>query len=152
VTLRWLLASFHLLALGVGLGAVWVRGRALKMPLELEGLPRVFLADTVWGLAALLWISTGLWRLLGGVEKGTEYYLHNHLFLTKMALLILVLLLEVRPMLTLIQWRLRSAKGELPDTRRAPVLARTSFVQAGIIVLMVFAATAMARGIGASPS
>lgn len=149
MTLRWLLASFHLLALGIGLGAVWIRGRALKAPLDLGGLPRVFLADSVWGIAALLWISTGLWRFLGGVEKGTQYYLHNHIFLTKMALLILVLLLEVRPMLTLIQWRQRVARGQPLDTRKAPLLARISFVQAVLVVLMVFAATAMARGIGA---
>jgi len=147
--LRWFLAAFHLLALGMGLGAVWVRGRGLKSPLDAAGLRRVFLADAVWGLAALLWISTGLWRLLAGLEKGSGYYLHNHVFLTKMALLLLVLLLEVRPMLTLIQWRRRVAGGELPDTSTAPLLARISFVQAGLIVLMVFAATAIARGIGA---
>jgi putative membrane protein len=145
--LRWLLASFHLLALGVGLGAVWVRGRGLRGPLDPSGLRRVFLADSVWGLAALLWISTGLWRLLGGTEKATDYYLHNHAFLTKMGLFLLILVLEVWPMATLIRWRVRLGRGELPDTRAAPVLARISFAQAWIVVLMVFAATAMARGL-----
>ena len=145
--LRWLLASFHLLALGLGLGAVWVRGRGLRGPLDAAGLRRVFLADTVWGLAALLWIGTGLWRLLGGTEKPTDYYLHNHAFMVKMALLLLILALELRPMITLIRWRSRVGRGELPDTRLAPLLARISFVQAGIVVLMVFAATAMARGL-----
>jgi putative membrane protein len=144
--LRWLLASFHLLALGLGLGAVWVRGRGLKGPLDASGLRRVFLADTVWGLAALLWISSGLWRLLGGTEKPTDYYLHNHAFMTKMALLVLILALELRPMITLIRWRARVGRGELPDTRAAPLLARISFAQAWMVVLMVFAATAMARG------
>jgi putative membrane protein len=145
--LRWLLASFHLLALGLGLGAVWVRGRGLKGPLDASGLRRVFLADTMWGLAALLWIGTGLWRLLGGTEKPTDYYLHNHAFMTKMALLLLLLGLELRPMITLIRWRRRVGRGELPDSRLAPLLARISFIQAGIVVLMVFAATAMARGL-----
>jgi putative membrane protein len=147
--LRWLLAAFHLLALGIGLGAVWVRGRGLRSQLDAAGLQRVFLADTAWGLAAFLWISTGLWRLLAGLEKPAGYYLHNHLFLTKMALLFLVLLLEVRPMVTLIQWRRRVARGERPDTSAAPLLARISFGQAALVVLMVFAATAMARGMGA---
>jgi putative membrane protein len=147
--LRWFLAAFHLLALGIGLGAVWIRGRALKSPLTAADVRRVFLADKVWGLAALLWISTGLWRLLGGVEKATGYYLENHVFLTKMGLFLLILILEVRPMVTLIRWRRRAAQGELPDTRAAPLMARISFVQAGLVVLMVFAAVAMARGIGA---
>jgi putative membrane protein len=145
--LRWLLAAFHLLALGIGLGAVWVRGRALRGPLDQTGLRRVFLADSVWGLAALLWIGTGLWRLLGETEKPTAYYLHNHAFVAKMGLLGLILLLELRPMIVLIRWRSRLALGNLPDTRAAPVLARISFVQAGLVVLMVFAATAMARGL-----
>jgi putative membrane protein len=124
-----------------------MRGRGLRSPLALSDLQRVFLADAVWGVAAALWIGTGLWRLLGGVEKDTSYYLHNHIFLTKMALLLLILILEVRPMLTLIRWRRQVARGERPDIRTAPLLARVSFLQAGIVVLMVFAATAMARGI-----
>jgi len=146
--LRWLLASIHLLGLGIGLGAVWVRGRALRSPLDSAGLRRVFLADTAWGVAALFWISTGLWRLLGGVEKGTAYYLQSHVFLTKMALFALVLALEVWPMVGLIRWRQRVGRGESPDTRAAPIFARISFVQAALVVLAVFAATAMARGYG----
>jgi putative membrane protein len=148
MTLRWLLAALHLLALGIGLGAVWARGRALKSPLHAADLRRVFLADNVWALAALLWLSTGLWRLLGGLEKGTAYYLHNHIFLGKMGLFVLILLLEIWPMITLIRWRRRVSRSELPDTRIAPRLAQISFVQAGLVVLMVFAATAMARGMG----
>jgi putative membrane protein len=148
MTARWLAASLHLLALGIGLGAVWARGRALRSSLDAGTLRQVFFADTLWGLAAVLWISTGLWRLLAGLEKGTGYYLQNHLFLTKMALLVLVLLLEIRPMITLIRWRRTVSRGEAPDTRAAPLLARISFVQAWLIVLMVFAATAMARGMG----
>ena len=65
MTIRWLLAAFHLRALGVGLGAVWARGGA-------------------------------------------------------------------------------------PDTRAASRFARISFVQAVLVVLMVLAATAMARGYGVS--
>ena len=148
MTARWLAASLHLLALGIGLGAVWARGRALRSSLDAGSLRQVFFADTLWGLAAVLWISTGLWRLLAGLEKGTGYYLQNHLFLTKMALLALVLLLEIRPMITLIRWRRTVSRGEAPDTRAAPLLARISFMQAWLIVLMVFAATAMARGMG----
>ena len=151
MTTRWLLASLHLLALGIGLGAVWFRGRALRSHLDVAGLRMVFQADNLWGLAAFLWISTGLWRLLAEVEKTTEYYLQNHFFLTKMALLLIILVMEIRPMRTLIGWRRRLAAGEQPATSLAPALARTSFIQAGLIVLMVFLAAGMARGYGISP-
>ncbi len=100
--IRWLFATLHLLALGMGLGAIWVRGHALQGNLDGEGLRRVFLADTFWGLAALLWIVTGLVRAFGGLEKGSAYYLQNETFLIKMGLLGLILLLEVWPMVMFI--------------------------------------------------
>jgi putative membrane protein len=145
---RWLFAAVHLLALGVGLGAVWARGRGLRNELDAAGLRRVFYADSWWGIAALLWIGTGLVRAFGGLEKGIAYYLHNHLFWGKMALLALILLLELGPMIGLIRWRLQLARGEQPDTRSAPAFARISFLQAVLVMLMVLAATGMARGYG----
>jgi putative membrane protein len=149
--LRWLLAAAHLLALGIGLGAVWVRARALmSAETDRAALPRAFAADGAWGLAALLWIITGLWRLFGATEKPTQYYFGNHAFWTKMALFVVILALEIRPMVTLIRWRIMLAKGELPELHRARGLARISYAQAVLVVLMVLAATAMARGLSFS--
>jgi putative membrane protein len=148
MTVRWLLAAVHLLALGTGLGAVWARGRALNGALDTAGLRRVFYADAWWGIAALLWIVTGLWRLIGGVEKPAAYYLHNHFFWGKMVLFALIFLLETGPMLALMGWRSVVARGGSPNTSRAGTFATISFVQAALVVLMVLAATAMARGYG----
>jgi putative membrane protein len=148
VTLRWLLASLHLLALGIGLGAVVGRGLALRSRLDGQGLRWVFLADSAWGVAALLWLVSGVWRLLAGLEKATGYYFSNHAFLAKMALFAIIFGLELWPMMTLIAWRRRVARGETADTSAAPLLARISFWQAGLVILMVFLATAMARGYG----
>ena len=145
---RWLLAAVHLLGLGIGLGAIWVRATALRTSLDSGQIQRVLRADGLWGVAALIWIGSGIWRLLGGLEKPPEYYFHNVAFQVKMGLLGLVLLLEIQPMLTFISWRRRLAAGGQPATQSAPRLATVSFVQAGLIVLMVLAATAMARGLG----
>jgi putative membrane protein len=57
-----LISSLHLLALAIGLPAVFLRGRALKGPLDADGLRRLLAADNVWGIAAVLWIATGLLR------------------------------------------------------------------------------------------
>ncbi|MGH7612521.1 MAG: DUF2214 family protein [Gemmatimonadales bacterium] len=148
MTVRWLFAALHLLALGIGLGAVWARGCALRGELDVAGLRRVLAADTWWGIAALVWISTGLVRAFAGLEKGTAYYLSNQLFWTKMALLGLILVLELGPMIAFIRWRIQVAKGERPDTHLAARFARVSFLQAILVVSMVLAATAMARGFG----
>jgi putative membrane protein len=146
--IRWLFAALHLVGLGIGLGAVWARARALRGPLDTAGLRRVFYADSWWGAAAAIWISTGLVRVLAGLEKGMDYYLRNHVFWGKMAMLVAILVLEVSPMITLIRWRTQVARGELPDTRLAGRFATISHVQMLLVLLMVLAATAMARGIG----
>lgn len=148
--LRWVLAALHLLGLGIGLGAVWARRRALLGPLDPPGLRRVFYADAWWGASAGLWIATGLLRAFGGFEKGAAYYLHNHLFLTKMGLLVAILFLEMGPMMGLIRWRRELARGLAPETGRAAAYARTSLVQAILVVLMVILATGMARSVGAA--
>jgi putative membrane protein len=143
-------SALHLLALAIGLPSVFLRGRALKGPLDQPGLNRLFVADSVWGIAALLWISTGLMRAFGGLEKGSEFYLASPLFWTKMALLAAVLLLELWPMLTFIGWRRARGRGGKIDTSLAGRLYTINQLQVGIVVLMVFVASFMARGFGLS--
>jgi len=147
--LRWTLAALHLLGFGIGLGAVWARGRSIgTRPLDLPALHRTFAADSWWGVSAIVLIGTGLWRLLAGTEKPTAYYLSNHVFFGKMALLVSILLLEIWPMITLIRWRVLVAKGSLPDPSPASAVARISYLQALLLIGMVLTATAMARGMG----
>jgi putative membrane protein len=151
--LRLLLAWAHLIALGIGLGAVWARGSALRTtPPDDDSLSRAFVADTWWGVAAGLWILTGLARLFGGTEKATSYYMHNHLFLAKMLLLVVILALETWPMITLIRWRRLRGRGALDAASRggaAQRVAAISMVEAVVVAVMVGLAVAMARGYGA---
>lgn len=150
--LRVILAAFHLLALGLGLGAVIYRGTALREVPDLRSIGRAFRTDTLWGIAAGLWVVTGLWRYLGQTEKATAYYNHNYFFLAKMALLVIILILEVWPMITLIRWRRAMAQGgsvSVVIPGHARLIAMISHIQALLVVLMVFAASAMARGYSA---
>jgi putative membrane protein len=146
--LKWLVAAAHLFALAFGWAAIVGRARALKGPLDDKGIREVLSADTRWGVAAILWIGTGLWRAFGGLEKGSEYYLANHVFWFKMACLLAIIALELKPATTLTGWRTALRKQQIPDTSQAPLLSRISSAQVGLTLLMVLAATAMARGIG----
>jgi putative membrane protein len=150
--LRLTLAWLHLLALGIGLGAVIYRGSALREIPAPGALQRAFRSDALWGIAALLWIVTGFWRLLGATEKSVQFYMTNHAFFAKMGFFVLLLLLEIWPMVTLIRWRRALAAGSPPelvaDARAARRLAMISHVEALLVVLIVFAAVAMARGLG----
>ena len=144
-----IVSALHLLALAIGLPAVYLRGRALRGRLDADGVRRVLAADNAWGGAALLWIATGLLRAFGGLEKGSAFYLHSILFWVKLALFAAVLLLEIRPMVTFIGWRRALAAGRAPDTSAARVLYAITHAEMAIVVAMVFAAAFMARGFGA---
>jgi putative membrane protein len=151
--LRLVLAALHLLALGIGLGAVWARARALAArPLDAPAARRAFAADNWWGLSGALFLGTGLWRLLAGTEKATGYYLANVVFHAKMGGFLLVVALEVWSAVTLVRWR-RAAGREgaawRPDARAAARIRAASYAQAAILAAMVVAAVAMARGYGA---
>ncbi len=62
-----------------------------------------------WLLAAVHLSAFGLVRAFGGVEKGSACHLHAPLFHLKMTALVIVLLLEIRPMQALLRWRAASA-------------------------------------------
>lgn len=143
-----IVSALHVLALALGLPAVYFRGRALRGRLDADGLRRLFTADNLWGAAAGLWLVTGLLRAFGGLEKGADFYLGSRLFWLKMALFALILVLEIRPMVTFIRWRIGLRRGQVPDTSRVRALYLVNHMQMALVVLMVFVAAFMARGFG----
>lgn len=152
--LRIALAGLHLIALGLGLGAVIARGTALREPPSNAALRRAFRSDSTWGFAALLWIVTGVWRLVTGIEKPTGYYLSSSVFHAKIGLFLLILLLELGPMVTLIKWRRAFSAGEsaerLMTSGPGRRIATISHIEALVVVVMVFVAVALARGFGSA--
>jgi putative membrane protein len=152
--LRITLAALHLLALGLGMGAVLYRGTTLREPVTADSLRRAFGADNLWAVAALLWVVTGVWRMGAGLEKAREYYMMNYIFGLKMALFALVLALEVWPMITLMKWRRELRKGHSPvafaTVPKARRIATLSHTEALVLLLMILAAVSMARGYGMS--
>lgn len=145
--LRYVLALLHLLALVIGPAAVYARWRALRRLQGPKGLPAVFHADNWYGVAAILWVGTGLWRAFGGLEKGSEHYLESSWFLGKLGLFAAVGLLEVLPMVLLVRWRLARKHGRAPDLRHAPLLATLTLLELPLLLLIVAAAAALARGL-----
>lgn len=147
-----ILSAFHVLALGIGLGAVFVRGRAMRSMAngQSASMKTLFVADMFWGVAAGLWLVTGLLRAFAGFEKGTEYYLQNSMFHLKLTLFILLILLEMKPMIQITKWRakVRSTPGFVPTLAELRPLIRLNFIEAHIVVLIPFVAALMARGFG----
>ena len=148
MTLRWALAFIHLLALPIGLAAVYVRAHTLR-DVARGGSPMTTLsADAWWAVAAVLWIATGVWRVLSGIEKPTDYYMANWLFHAKMTMLGLILLLEIRPVMVIGKWRRQVRKRAPIEIVAARGMATTSWIQVVLVILMIAAASGMARGVG----
>lgn len=145
--LSYIIATIHLLTFGIGFYSIWERANALKKIKDNTGLGEVFKADNLWGLAAFLWIATGLWRAFGGLEKGSDYYLNSNTFIAKMTVFLILFIIEIKPMITLIKWRMQRKKNIPIDFRVARQLARLSHIELGLLVIIVCLATAMARGI-----
>ena len=145
---HWFLAAVHLLAVALGFWAVLTRGTAFRRLADGTAEVRsVLMADNIWGISAVVLLISGGMRAFGGYEKGTDYYLHQPLFHLKMTLFVLILLLEIAPMVTLIKWRIALARKVAIDTGRAKLFARISHIEALLVLLMVVAATGMARGV-----
>lgn len=145
---QWVLAAIHLFAFALAFWAALTRGTAFrKLSAGTGEVKYVLLADNLWGLSALTLLITGAMRAFGGYEKGSDYYLHQPLFHLKMTLFLLILLMELAPMITLIKWRIASSRGVALDSGRAKLYARISHVEALLLILMMVAATGMARGV-----
>ena len=144
---RYVFAVLHLLALAIGIAAVYGRWRALRRVKTAADLAPVFHADNWYGIAVIIWLVTGLARAFAGLEKGTDYYLGSHWFIGKMGLFLIVFLIEIYPMTTFIRWRKALKKGGLIELGRTPTLARLTLIELPLLILMVFMASAMARGL-----
>ncbi|WP_285424934.1 MULTISPECIES: DUF2214 family protein [unclassified Pseudomonas] len=149
MVIKWVLAALHLLAFGFALAAVLARGRALRR-LRADD-PRsfrdVFVVDNIWGVSAGILLITGAFRAFGGLEKGSYYYLHQPLFHLKMTAFVAILALEIVPMFALIKWRIAFKRQQTIDMSRSRRFARISHMEAALMVIIVIAATGMARGI-----
>ena len=109
-------------------------------------------ADDAWGVAAGLWIVTGLVRAFAGLEKTPDFYLRNGFFWVKMILFLAVFVLEARPMVTFIGWRIAARRGGEKAAEAAVAVAPLgTFVKINdaecVLVLSIpFVAALMARG------
>lgn len=149
-----LIASLHYVAIAMGLGSVFMRGRYFKAlsenPKNEADIKRLLIADNFWGAAAALWIVTGVARAFGGLEKGTEWYLHNPLFHLKMGMFLLIFILEIIPMVALIKARIGRKKGNWPGFTVANLkrYRQINHTEAMLAFTIIFIASAMARGLG----
>ena len=140
-----LLSAIHILTLALGLGAVFLRGQALAGPLDEAGWKRLLAADNAWGIAAALWIASGLGRVFFG-GKETSFYWRNGFFWTKLALFGLVFALELKPMMTFMGVRSARRRHAALPPFSVDALRLINATELALVVAIVVNASFMARG------
>lgn len=117
--------------------------------LGVEEALRIQHVDLVYGISTGLLVAVGLLPVFF-LEKGLNYYFHNYIFWAKMALFAIVELLSSYPTIRYIKWN--AILGE----KKSPVIPDGEFKRIRLllwldlagIILILFAAPMMARGIG----
>ena len=139
------LSALHMLTLALGAGAIYARGRALSQPLDEAGWRRLLASDNAWGIAAVLWIVTGLLRVFYG-GKTPGFYWRNGFFWIKLGLVAIVFLLEIAPIVTFIRVRIARGRGAPPPAFSIEAFRRINTVEMVLLVAIVVTAAFMARG------
>src|SRR5262245_22449012 len=149
MTTDFLLACAHHLLI-FALVAVLAAETVLVRPgLTGNALVRLGGLDRAYGSLAGLILVVGFSRVFFGL-KGWAYYIYYWVFWAKLAAFATVVLLSIRPTISIVEWT-QKAKAEaghvVPDSEVASVRAYLRAEGAVFVLIPIFAA-AMARGIG----
>lgn len=122
---------------------------AYRKGLTVTEARRIQRVDLVYGVSAGLLVVVGLLRVYF-FEKGANYYLHNHVFWTKMALFVIIGLLSIYPTIRFIKWNPVLAENKLPEIpeKEFKNIRLLLWLEIAGLVLILFAAPLMARGVG----
>jgi len=138
----------HLLAFGIAAAIT------AQLVLVRPGMrpPAVQLAakyDIALGIMSLSLVAIGFSRVFFGA-KGSGFYLHNHVFWTKVVLFATIGLLSIKPTRAFLRWRKAQSAdaGFAPEEVEIRAIRKTLMTEIHIFALLPIAAAAMARGFG----
>lgn len=139
----------HYIGIMVLMGSLIAEHLMLKPGLSASQVKSLAGIDLVYGLAAVLVLATGLlrWFVYG---KGSEYYLSNPLFHTKLTLFVVIGILSIFPTIKFIKWRKQARLGEDPDVGEKAVKRLLMFIRIELLLVAIIPllAVMIARGIG----
>jgi putative membrane protein len=134
-------------SLAAVLAAEWTLVRRGMAAADIRQLARV---DGAYGAVAGAVVIAGVSRVIWGA-KPAEFYLESTTFWLKMAAVVAVALLSIRPTIRYIGWRraLDTDPSALPSDQAVGWARRMTNLQLAVFVLIPTFAALMARGIGA---
>ena len=142
-----LFAFLHHLAAFTLVAALAVEFVLIKQELTVATARKLAITDAVLGGAAGLLLLAGLARVFW-FEKGAAYYFHNHAFLTKFSLFIVIGLLSIVPTVEFLSWRKALKQGQTPavEARKLKRLRMIIHIELAAVVIILLCAAIMAKG------
>lgn len=113
-----LTAYLHYLGFMVAFAALVVEHQIFAAEITLQRAWRLVITDSLYGLAAVTVLVTGILRVMY-FGQGADYYLHNPVFHAKVGLFIAVGLLSLYPTISVLTWIGGLRKGEPPTLTTA---------------------------------
>ena len=144
-----LLSALHFVLIFALVAILAAQGALISPTTTSANLRLAASLDRVYGLAAILLIAIGFGRVYLG-PKGSQYYLANPVFWTKIALFAAVGVLSIAPTVRLIRWmrQARMQPGYLPPADQLVRTRHWLLAEGGVFAVIPFVAAAMARGFG----
>jgi len=138
----------HLLAFGIA-AAITAQLVLVRPGMQPPAVQLAAKYDVALGIMSASLVLIGFSRVFFGA-KGSEFYIHNHVFWTKVVLFAIVGLMSIKPTRAFLRWR----KAQAADAAFAPgeeeirSIRKTLMTEIHIFALLPIAAAAMARGYG----
>ena len=142
-----LFAFLHHLAAFTLVACIAIEFVLLRAEFSLSSARRLLATDMVLGIAAGVLLVVGLARVFW-FEKGATYYFHNHAFLMKFSLFVIVGLLSIVPTREFLSWRKAVREGAVPavDPARLKRARMIVHVELAAIAVILLCAAIMAKG------
>ena len=144
-----LIPYLHYLGIMALMGSLISEHLILKPGLPKSLIKPLALIDLVYGLSAILVLTTGLlrWFVYG---KGYDFYMATPLFHIKLTLFIVLGILSIFPTIKFLSWRKQLKRGEEPDTSVKTVKKMLLFIRIELFILAIIPllAVMIARGSG----
>ena len=144
-----LVPYLHFIGIMTLMGSLISEHLILKPGIDGSRIKQLATIDMIYGLAAILVLATGLlrWFVYG---KGSEYYLSNPFFHTKLTLFAIMAILSIWPTIRFLKWRKQVKNGQTPEISEKMVKGTLMFIRIELLLISIIPLLAVfvARGTG----
>lgn len=146
MTTEIIIRYLHFISIFIIVSSVVAEHLFLKPKMTKAEIGRLALIDALYGISSIFAVAAGLYLWLGGIGKPAHFYTENHIFLTKVGLLIIAGLLSIYPTVFFLKNRKGDDENELVDIPKSiKMIIRIELL---ILFTIPLLATLMSRGVG----